>query len=75
MGTLKSSLSGVMMGVMLAAVVAAADGPPPDVEFLEFLGTWDKEQSDWNDFFDSLPDPAEQATGGNIDKETSDDAR
>jgi hypothetical protein len=44
---------------LLAGVgwVAVASGEPelPDAELLEFLGSWEGEGDEWQEFFDSLP--------------------
>ena len=36
---------------------AAANDEPevPDAELLEFLGSWEGEDNEWQEFFDSLP--------------------
>jgi hypothetical protein len=35
------------LGLVAVIAVAAAEGPPPDEELLEFLGLWDPEDEDW----------------------------
>ena len=37
----------VACGLSLCAVAPAAEGPAPDVEFLEYLGTWEETDEDW----------------------------
>lgn len=34
----------------------------PDVELLEFLGSWDAEGDEWQEFFDNLPEIADATT-------------
>lgn len=50
----------LLAGVGCGAVTSA--GPElPDAELLEFLGSWEGEDDEWQEFFDSLPgvfDPA-----------------
>jgi hypothetical protein len=43
-------------GCLVSAVAFAADEPPPDAGFLEFLGSWSGEEAseDWFDFLASL---------------------
>ncbi len=41
--------------------VGAADEPEvPDAELLEFLGSWEGEDGEWQEFFDSLPELPEE---------------
>ncbi len=42
-------------------VEAAVEPEPPDAELLEFLGSWEGEDGEWQEFFDSLPDLSEQS--------------
>lgn len=44
----------LLCGVLMAGIAVAADGEP-DAELLEFLGGWEGEDDEWQDFFDSLP--------------------
>ena len=37
-------------GGLLAAPLRAADEPPVDADFLEFLGTVDSNDADWRDY-------------------------
>ena len=35
--------------------VASAEPELPDAELLEFLGSWEGEDGEWQEFFDNLP--------------------
>jgi hypothetical protein len=36
-------------------VAVSAEPEPPEVELLEFLGSWEGDDEEWQKFFDSLP--------------------
>ena len=57
------------MGTLLLALslVAAADEEMPDIEFLEYLGSWEETDEDWTMFGDA-------AKGRNETDERSDPA-
>jgi hypothetical protein len=35
--------------------IASAEPELPDAELLEFLGSWEGEDGEWQEFFDNLP--------------------
>jgi len=37
----------IVLGLWLGAGVQAADEPPPDAEFLEYLGMWEESDEEW----------------------------
>lgn len=37
----------VACGLSLCAVASAAEEPAPDVDFLEYLGTWEETDEEW----------------------------
>ena len=37
------------------AAVMSAEPETPDAELLEFLGSWEGEDDEWQEFFDGLP--------------------
>jgi hypothetical protein len=51
------------------AGAATASNDEPDVELLEYLGSWDGEDEKWHEFFDSLPAELAERAG---DEETED---
>lgn len=58
--------SGVLIAALVASgsVVAAAE-PPPDAEFLEFLGSLDTEDEAWREYLAERPDrAADKAAAG-----------
>lgn len=53
--------------LLVLAPIVAADEDMPDEEFLEFLGSWEGQDDDWQGFVDGLPmleDNAEQEMAG-----------
>ena len=50
---------GFLFGMVIGLSAMADDTELPDEDFLEFLGSWELDE-DWEEFFDSLPDPADQ---------------
>ena len=42
----------------LAWPAAAADEEPPDLEFLEYLGSWEESDEDWLIFTEMMPEKA-----------------
>ena len=45
----------LLCGVALGGAAWAVDDEA-DLELLEYLGSWDGEDDEWNEFFDSIPD-------------------
>lgn len=45
----------LLVGVGCGAA-GSAEPELPDAELLEFLGSWEGEGDEWQDFFDSMPD-------------------
>jgi len=50
-----NSFRGALLTGALAAVPALCE-EPVDVEFLEFLGTWDNDDENWGEFVDMAGD-------------------
>jgi hypothetical protein len=64
------SAAGASLVLCLAAGVSpllAAEEPPPDAAFLEYLGSWEGTDEDWLLFEGAVRDPA-----ANVDEEQSD---
>lgn len=60
------ALLGLVLGPGVAAAADPDDGPESSrdlLAFLEFLGDEDTAGSDWNSFFDSLPERLEDTAG------------
>ena len=66
----------ILFGVLMAGVIGAADSEPTE-ELLEFLGGWEGEDDEWQDFFDSLPValPDEAADSDSDDRSTTRDSK
>ena len=54
-------LAGAGWGAALGAEPGLLD-PGPDAELLEFLGSWDGEDDEWQEFFDNLPAVLDEAS-------------
>jgi len=54
-----AGLAGLGMAVAMAADPEAAS---PDADLIEFLGSWEGEDDDWQAFVDSLPPAGEQSS-------------
>jgi len=65
----------MLCGVLIAGVAGATDDEP-DAELLEFLGGWEGEDDEWQEFFDSLPValPDEAADSNTDDRSTTHDS-
>jgi len=65
----------MLCGVTLAGTLWAADDDP-DVELLEFLGSWEGEDDEWQEFFDSvaLPPTEDAADSDMNDRSTQRDS-
>jgi len=58
-----------------ATVTAADEHQPADeefIEFMEYLGTLDRKNDGWDEFFDSFSDPDKLAPDQGSDKEARD---
>lgn len=70
-------LAGIVSCITFSTAVCADEEEIADtelLEFLEYLGTQDGKDNEWNKFFDSLPDPKEDDTADNADEESLTDA-
>jgi len=47
--------SRIILALLAGVAVASAEPELPDAELLEFLGSWEGEDSEWQDFFDNVP--------------------
>ena len=47
--------AGSSSGIAASAGTESLDIDGPDAELLEFLGSWEGEDNEWQEFFDSLP--------------------
>jgi hypothetical protein len=45
----------VLFASIGCSAVASDESELPDAELLEFLGSWEGEENEWQEFFDSLP--------------------
>jgi len=52
----RSQIVLVLLAGVGGSAVASDAVELPDVELLEFLGSWDAEVDEWQEFFDSLPE-------------------
>jgi hypothetical protein len=68
----RTDISGAGASLLLclaagASPLPAAEEPPPDAAFLEYLGSWEGTDEDWLLFEGAVRDPA-----ANVDEEQSD---
>jgi len=70
-------LAGIVSCITFSTAVSADEEKIADtelLEFLEYLGTQDGNDNEWNKFFDSLPDPEQDDAADSTDQEASPDA-
>ena len=56
MGILRDTLLGAMLCGALATTVAADEQEQPEADLLEFLGTWEEDDGQWELFLDIASD-------------------
>lgn len=61
-------LVAMLVGLTIGGAGFAADDDV-DMELLEYLGSWDGEDDEWHEFFDSLPQELAEASS---DEKTDD---
>ncbi len=54
----------VLLAGVSCSAVASDTEELPDVELLEFLGSWDTEGDEWQEFFDNLPAIVDATSSG-----------
>jgi hypothetical protein len=67
-------LLATIIGMLSAVSSGAMDEEVPDVELLEFLGSWEN-QDDWQDFFDAATESDDETLEDNKTNGSATDAK
>ncbi len=68
----KRSLAGIVLCITVSVPAGADEDDIADgefLDFLEYLGSQDDSSDEWAEFFDSLPDPDDDAATDNAEEQ------